>query len=373
MIRQDHLEVYDLTLTARSPIYVGSGTEYKAIDYLFDAETRRVSILNQEALFQLLMDKGLVEQYEAFALSGRKNLRTFLQQECRLNQEELRRVTRYSVSASNALDAQHSLKEIHAFQRRADGRAYVPGSGVKGALRTAFLTSMLLNPEERKRASLTLYHSWEDRKGYRMATEEGKYLNTLHLKKDRRTQVWGNDPVNSLFRGISISDSEPIPDSAMILCGKFDADINGGIGQLNLCRECVRPGTAIHCRLTLDQSILKGSVTRESLLERINAFDRYYRETYLPHFKAPAGAVAESYQKCLILGGGAGFLAKTVVYPAYGYDEGLKFAADELNAQFRKHRHDLDPEDEGISPRMMKYARFGGKYYHYGICGVTLQ
>jgi len=82
--------------------------------------------------------------------------------------------------------------------------------------------------------------------------------------------------------------------------------------------------------------------------------------------------VAERYQDCLFLGGGVGFFSKTIVYPALGFDKGLIFAADEMQDQFRKHGHDLD-EAEGISPHMMKYARYKGKLYHYGVCGVQIQ
>lgn len=94
----------------------------------------------------------------------------------------------------------------------------------------------------------------------------------------------------------------------MMLAGKTDSATDGGTHSINLCRECAAPGTAIRFKLTLDQSVLKGRITKESLLEAIQQFDAYYEQTYSTHFTPPRGAVNLPQQPHLILGGGSGFL-----------------------------------------------------------------
>ncbi|MFR6027497.1 MAG: hypothetical protein ACLUMK_13495 [Christensenellales bacterium] len=59
------------------------------------------------------------------------------------------------------------------------------------------------------------------------------------------------------MRGIQISDSR-LHDRNMMLTLKTDSAVNGQTHAINLCRECVAPGTRIRFALTLDQSILKG-------------------------------------------------------------------------------------------------------------------
>ena len=49
----------------------------------------------------------------------------FLTAECCLSLNDIRAVSRYSIAAADALDAEHSLKEINAFVRGADGLSLI--------------------------------------------------------------------------------------------------------------------------------------------------------------------------------------------------------------------------------------------------------
>ena len=143
MIQQDHLQVFDLTLTAHAPVFIGSGTEYKKNEYCFNHTNQMVSILNRESFFRLLMEQKMADRYEQFIFGHGENLYSFLTRECFFTPEQIRGITRYQISASDALNEDHSLKEIHAFLRGPDGKVYIPGSSVKGALRTAILLEMM--------------------------------------------------------------------------------------------------------------------------------------------------------------------------------------------------------------------------------------
>lgn len=180
-----------------------------------------------------------------------------------------------------------------------------------------------------------------------------------------------DDAVNSILRGLSISDSLPVSDTCMILAGKIDADPDGQTHRINLCRECIRPGTALHFKLTLDQSVLHQKITAEGLMRSIRTFDSFYEKAYLRHFTAPRHASEVSYDNTLFLGGGVGFFSKTLTYPYLGEKDGLQAAINELNRSFRKHRHEEDRAD-GISPRTTKYALYEGELYPYGLCEVKL-
>lgn len=367
MIQESHLQVYDLTLTTRSPLFIGSGISYKKHEYCFNPQNSKVSFLDQQRFFQMLIQHQLLDAYETFIFSNNQNLHGFLRQTCHLSSDEIKKITRYTVSAADSLDDRHSLKEVHAFQRSSEGKAYIPGSSVKGAMRTVFLTELM---RREKKGGPTLPDASKDRKGYEMAKLEGLYLNTLHLST--KNGAVRNDPVNSIFRGISISDSLPISDEEMILCGKFDISPSGNVKKLNLCRECVRPGTTLRFKLTLDQSILKGSVTPETIFASISDFSSFYCSTYLSKFELPSNAISCSYQNALILGGGAGFFAKTITYP-YLCDGALQDTAAFMSSQFRNHKHHLDTFNYGISPHTLKYAQCGVHLYPYGVCEVTIR
>ncbi len=360
MIKKDFLQVYDLELTVSSPVHIGNGTTILKNSFLFDPVAKTVTIFNEEKLFTLIIQAGQVDSYEQFMLGSVKNLDYFLRNVCKFTPKDWKSAIRYTLDARHAFDRNHSLKDIHTFVRDPYGRVYVPGSSVKGALRTVLLQKYIL-ADTGKRAPY-------DPKRFDSILSE-QYLHTLRLRKNRP-----GDAVNSLMRGIQISDSLPVSDDAMILTIKRDAHVDGsfGAGRGVVCRESIRPGTKIHMKLTLDQSILKESITKESIMEAIDRYNDYYWDTYVCSFDKVEREAEVSYADSLILGGGSGFFAKTLVYPYLGKEKAVDVTAQAMQRSFRKHKHEKDPE-LGISPHTMEYTNYGGENYPMGLCEVSIR
>ena len=83
-----HLTQYRLTLTAVGPVFVGDGRQLTKSEYYYDALRGLVVIPDQARLFDWILRRGAEDRYEGFVLSGRSNLRDFLQGE-RVTPEEL--------------------------------------------------------------------------------------------------------------------------------------------------------------------------------------------------------------------------------------------------------------------------------------------
>lgn len=367
MTRTGHLTVCDLTLTTRGPLHVGSGNVCAKTDYLFDPRSETVRMIDPEALFRWLSARRLADRYERFILSGDTRMFQFFR-DCGITDRELDSLCLYRVSAADALDDTHSLKELHTFIRDAGNRVYIPGSSVKGALRTVILAALIAGEKKGEWPSADLK---KREKARQMQTLEGKYLNTVALKRDRSGNI-ANDPVNSILRGLSISDSEPVPDADIILVGKIDANEKGEYKKLPLCRECIRPGTVLRFKLTLDHSVLPDMYSVDALMQMVRDFDRWYQKTFLARFTPPPDTHAVSYENALLVGGGAGFFAKSLAYPYLGMPKGMQYTQKIMEEQFRKHHHDEDISEHGISPRTMKYGKYRGQLYPYGVCGVQI-
>lgn len=215
----EQLQQYELILTVRSPLFVGSGQSYQSTEYIYDRRSNRVSVLHRNRFIRFLVENNLADSYERFILGGSTNLHSFLRQECGLDEAGIRELCVYDLPAGDALDAEHSLKNIQAFMRDNAFRPYVPGSSVKGALRTVLLYRAM------QEQGILGTRNWRD-----YSKEDGiperEYLNTLRFSGDHngKTRL---DAVSSLLRGVLVSDSEPIPDSAMTLTGKRDAAFGG--------------------------------------------------------------------------------------------------------------------------------------------------
>ena len=256
------------------------------------------------------------------------------------------------VSAADALDENHSLQKIQAFIRQADGRAYIPGSSLKGCLRTVLLTNMLLR-DSNKAEPINIKQL------------ESKYLHTLQITNKQ------SDIVNSIMRGISISDSEPIDEKNMILASKIDSLPDGFENRINVVRQCIAPETKITFRLTLDQNILSDANILTELREAIRAFDAFYIQEYNSHF-----AIKKEFEDLfrddfIVLGGGSGFFAKNLIYPFYAPNHAKAVETVSQSMQ-QKHKHEKDIE-YGISPHTFKITEFDRFAYPIGLCQVTIQ
>ena len=135
MIQQDHLQIFDLTLNVWAPLFVGNGSSYTKKEYMYNTRNGKVSFLDEQKFFGFLVEHDLVDKYGQFMLSEQSNLWAFLSKDCGISDAELKTLTRYQIEVGDALDAEHSLKEIHAFQRDAQGHAYIPGSSINPSAR----------------------------------------------------------------------------------------------------------------------------------------------------------------------------------------------------------------------------------------------
>lgn len=367
MIAQDHLQIYTLTLTTHGPLHIGSGQTMPRKEYILDSKKATVYFLREQKFFDLLIRNGLVDLFEGFCMRNGGDLYSFLHGECGLNDAQIAPAVLYQVSAGDALDADHTLKDISRFMRDNQGRAYIPGSSIKGALRTALLYHMIADDDPRSReASISRIAETPAGKYRRLVLPEEQYLNKL--KQDKK---YYSNAVNSIMRGIQLSDSEPISDRTMTLVMKYDGFTAGGLHSINVCRECVAPGVDIRFRLTLDQSILINRITIKTIMDAINAFAAYYRQAYEKYFTKPYGLIEPGTKNILYLGGGSGFFSKSLAYPYLGRTQGLDFVVRYLSSSFKSHRHEQD-RALGISPRTLKYGKYGQRIYSFGACEVSI-
>jgi len=375
MIKVDHLAKYQLTLTTRSPVFIGSGLEVTKKEYYFDQRKKKVYILNLEKFINLIIDKDLLDAYEAYILRGAYNLylADFLRDH-KVSQAELEDITDYTIDSADALPPEHTLKGIKLFMRNARQRPFIPGSSLKGALRTVILAKMLLDDDSRRGENARLFLSAvrNQQPSYRnyakQATEqlEESYINTLGLNRKR-----SEDAVNSIMRGILISDSQPILEKdAMILCGKNDLSVSGYTKSLNVVRECLRPNLKVSFDLCADSSV-PGGINVDYIKEAIRDFGSFYADHFSSKFKKPINDTAEKFQDTLVLGGGSGFFSKTLAYQLLGPAEGLKFVSNYMKAQFPRHKHERDLEI-GVSPHSLKYTVYRNRSWHFGVCGVEI-
>ena len=354
---------YLLKLSAVTALHVGSGVKYSKKEYIYDESKRRVTLIDMGKVMGWLVrqnDPALIDAFETFMFSRQDNdLKAFLQR-MRIPEQKIKEAEIYSLSSGDAFVGGGNKRDLCAFSRDERGRPYIPGSSLKGALRTALLVQALLDGEG--------YRGAIDVHDKKAAKKTAENIETALLHRFKRSER-AEDPRNSLMSCLSVSDSAPLPQEAIILAGKDDIFTDGKKNSLPIVRECAAPGTEIRFRISISPAA-KGSLSIEEIKRAVNSFGNYYQRTYLDKYPQK---LTEDLRGCILLGGGCGYYAKNILYPAHGKDResALRDAVNIMKTNFARHRHERDL-GLGISPRALKCAQAGGRMRQMGICRVEI-
>lgn len=381
-LKEGHIEIYDLELETKTPVFIGSGDKYYKRDYAYKESENKFYIMDLEKLSDLLIKEKLDDEYEEFMADPQEtDLYKFLHNN-KVSDKKIKEAASYSLDApKGAPTKKGALTDILEFIKDGRGNPYVPGSSIKGALRTVILLELIRNNDKIK----STYKN--DKNLSKIANyAEVECLNLLGVNNDKKNAI------NSVMRGISVSDSNPFNrNEDLILQKKLDIKAKGKYRYINVVtRESLKIGRMIKAKLCLDMSILNGTnidikpnkTFIEFIEEAINNFAEYYKTYYLSKFKdtiknkikglneSDYNKIESDLSEAIIIGGGSGFFAKNIIYEMLGEDKGLDLIRNYMHNAFRKHKHD---EDNIISPHCLKYAEDPEKArHHFGICKVTI-
>ena len=358
MIKTGHLQTYDIILTVQTPVHIGSGITVNKQEYVYDPRSKTVRIIDMDQFLQMLAEKELADEYENFIIRNTYpgGLKEFLESNS-FTQSEIDKFVRYTCSVKDVfLETENQpTSNIAQFIRMKNGSPFVPGSSVKGAIRTCLFTTLYKGDVTGD--SLIRDYSSNER------SVEPNVFHTLNINTYRK-----QDAVNSIMRSVSISDSEPIGNDRMIICKKKDLRANGRFSEPNVLRECIKPGTEIRCKLTIDRSI--EGLTAEEILHSVVSFFDFYRKTYLSFFYKPSSFFLPEGSQNLILGGGSGFFSKTVIYNLNDFEKAHAYVKGYLKKKFSKGRHDRDFK---IAPHTLKCTEYQDSLMHFGVCKLEVK
>lgn len=374
---KDFVKYYTITLVMEGPVFIASGQSIGKKEYLFDAREKQVSIPDMPKLYRFLKNHRLLTAYETYMIEGGGDLLSWLRRQG-ISAQQCAPWIAYSIDSGNAVFENRSKKEIATFLKDAYGCPYIPGSSLKGALRTVLLASELVNQPQKfvqaQQGMRNMVRSGEPKSMIRKKARvmfrkeagelEQRAFHTLGRNRERMA-----DAVNDMLGGLQIGDSAPVSVKDLVLCQKIDVLHTGEQRQLPILRECLKPGTELQFPLRIDTRLCK--ITPEQISKAATDFVRVY-ESFLQHF--PMDHILGGGN--LYLGGGCGFLSKTVLYPLFfksrnGFQTAVNKTSDILAAQFWNHKHDRD-RVAGISPRTVKCTKYHGELYEMGACTMEI-
>ena len=152
-------------------------------------------------------------------------------------------------------------KEIDSFCKDAYGMPYVPGSSIKGMLRTALLAAEIENnPEDYRRIASEISTNVQERSNrVRCLAKETQKLEQQAFYTLGREQR-SSSAVNDHMAGLIVGDSDPIELEQLILSQKIDFTLDGAERPLPILRETLKPGTEVRFSLTIDRTLCPYSI-----------------------------------------------------------------------------------------------------------------
>lgn len=373
-----HLERREITLRLLAPVHIGSGEHLSKKEYIFDGRSGHIYFPDFPRLFTFLKERSLVSKYEEFLLHPRDNdFRVFLRSH-NITEGDYPSFISYRIAAGEATRSTN-FREIRTFIKDSAGRPYIPGSSLKGAIRTAIAAYLIKEGDwERSRQAIGAADASAPLRRYLVKETrslESRVFYRLGLQ-DRNGGII-NDPVNDFMQGIRISDSAPVGLENLTLAGKYDRKPDGAVNLLPIFRECLIPGTEAQFMMTLDLPMLaKAGLSLKIMEDALHSFaDAHYDNFEQAFRELPDDAPVKAEQGVdVILGGGAGYVSKTLTYNLFTQrDRALPLVSKILAKQFARHGHANDTQKYKVSPHMLKTTMYAGTYYQMGRCELIIK
>lgn len=378
-MKYGHLERFDITLRALAPIFIGSGEHLNKKEYIFDKQQGIIHFPDFARLITFLKSRTLLSKYEELLIQPQYNdFQAFLVKN-KIVEAEYPSFVSYSIAAGEAAQVPN-FREVLTFIKDSDGRPYIPGSSIKGAIRTALAAYLMKKGEwDRLRQNIDRADSSGNARYYlsnETKTLEKQIFYRLEIKNPRNGEVLAG-PINDIMQGIRISDSAPLGFENLTLAGKYDRKPDGTANLLPIFRECLVPGSEARLVMTLDMPVLaKVGLNIDSIEDALHSFaDEHYANFEQFFMELPEDAPVAAQQGVdIILGGGSGYVSKTLAYNLFSQrNQAVQLAAKIMAKQFPRHGHFKDATGYKVSPHILKTTMYAGKYYQMGRCELILK
>lgn len=385
------IEFNKMYLDIITPVNIASNEKLNTTDYIYDSKNQVAYFLNPLLWHKFIYTKKLFPAYMDFIndkTKPRKILYKWLIEQG-YNIEDIKEVVKYKLIAHENIDkiSKDSLNDIILQTKLIDGSAYIPGSTLKGLIRTAILYDLLQkNPHLKQRLWQSLERAINGNKSYdeikrvennlnRLLTAEiegtGKREYTKYDKKSTKIEYY------NFMQGIKLSDAiAEIKHNNLVLLKKIDLAVKDNYikeNSLSVYRECIEPKTRFYFDMQIEKRFTQklNINSAEDILIMIQTFFDASNELLSSAFGKDYGFLFNDRNLGnTYIGGGTGFLTKTLVaYLAPTKMRAKEFISRYLNMKF-KQRVNRGIRDTKIAPRTLKSTKYNGKLTLLGIAKI---
>ncbi|WP_446452187.1 type III-A CRISPR-associated RAMP protein Csm5 [Tuanshanicoccus lijuaniae] len=302
-----------------APVHIGSGEELTNKDYIDEGNVFFVPAMENIIEELIKKEPNIINTFESLLYKINNNNNNTLEQLLKLFNVDIKKMKGYRISKGKDTKTNKTGKiEIRPFIRNGLNQLYIPGSTIKGVLRT-------------------ILEDQFDSFGEKITQEKNK------------------EKINDIFRNIRIMDSDPIPENSFMLARKIDfvgdnPINNNDYNKWNIYRESIEPGTEIYV------TVICTSYSAIKFMDQIHELTKKQNMNYYEMFlkyKPEILRQKKTLGYMLYLGGGTGICTKTRIK-----NPGSSKASNEYALKLTK------------AQPIKKFLNPGNKegYYEMGLC-----
>lgn len=378
-------KVYKMSLTTLSPIFIGSGEELNKSMYVYN--NREIMIIDERKLIkELLLRKGLYESFLNGCYSGNLNLTNFLEKH--LNGYKDMDIYKYKIMSYSDVKTNSKFNNINTFIKSSNGKPYIPGSSIKGAIRTAIIYGEIMNNKNK-------YNNiFRDIVNYRNKYNEGYIVDNIS----------NHFNIKNIFKNIAVSDTNDINIENLCICKRYDISTHIEVGhELPIYMELLKPCLKFNFLLTLYSSFSINDLSKYfNNFYDYNMNDNTLYSNYLSIINVFRDKAVKNPHNLylnydnmipnIFIGGVNGFLTKSVIYSIRKMKNDnneiisksqiidyvkkyldRKFVKIDRESKKRIPQHNHTKIDEKISPRTLRLVKYQNSYIALGMCNIKVE
>lgn len=378
-------KVYRMSLTTLSPIFIGSGEELNKSMYVYN--NREIMIIDERKLIkELLLRKGLYESFLNECYSGNLNLTNFLERH--LNGYKDMDIYKYKIMSYSDVKTNSKFNNINTFIKSSNGKPYIPGSSIKGAIRTAIIYGEIMNNKNK-------YNNiFKDIVNYRNKYNEGYIVDNIS----------NHFNIKNIFKNIAVSDTNDINIENLCICKRYDISTHIEVGhELPIYMELLKPCLKFNFLLTLYSSFSINDLSKYfNNFYDYNMNDNTLYSNYLSIINVFRDKAVKNPHNLylnydnmipnIFIGGVNGFLTKSVIYSIRKMKNDnneiisksqiidyvkkyldRKFVKIDRESKKRIPQHNHTKIDEKISPRTLRLVKYQNSYIALGMCNIKVE
>ena len=318
-----------MKLEVLTPLHIG-GADYKSKlnkkEYIFDKDKKTLTLIDNEKFIAFLIKKNLFEKYIAY-IENNVNAKVMIQN---------RNINLFNFLKANNIDKDiqdfrkkapikldmniENMNDIKLMLRDVQGKPYIPGTSIKGALINLLLVDYIIKNREKfskeKRIILSECKKTNDDRSIRGLKNDIKKI----VNQIEKSIIYSDNKSleKSKKFGISVSDSYSYSNTRTNFYQDIDEKRTNKPGEdksrpMPVAREYIVANSIFDFDITLDIDLLEESKLKikniDDLIDSIeNAMS--YLINVLEDKNSPR-------TENLVLGANTGFLQKTIVYALF--------------------------------------------------------